>query len=379
MEENSQGSFALVMLLPPQDSFADQAGLPTETLFIIDVSGSMEGPSIRQAREALLASLSRLGPGDSFNLLTFNDSVTVYQEDFVEADKVELRKARNWVSGLVAGGGTMIRPALETGMRMTRTPESGRVRRIVFMTDGAVSNEDQVLATVRRELGGTRLHTLGIGHAPNRYLMRKIASFGHGLCGFIPGNADASNLMDVFLRRLDRPVATALSLEWEGARPWDLYPERLPDLHAGEPVYISARFPAGEKPTGVRMTGIVNGGKVERFVDLANRAPERSGIGVRWARARIGSLLDSVHEGADADKVRRQVVDLSKKFNVVTPFTSLVAVEEFSSANSEARTVKVPGTLPAGGTLEPLLLLLGILATVVGAVGALAFTSRGRP
>jgi Ca-activated chloride channel family protein len=372
-EERDDGSYALLMLLPPLEDAGDGSGLATETLFIVDVSGSMKGPSIRQARQALLAALDRLRPDDAFNLLAFNDHVMEFAPSFLEATEGALEEARAWVRGLGAGGGTQIFPALRHGVDLTRLQESDRVRRILFLTDGAVQNEEEVLRSILRDLGTVRLHALGIGRAPNRYLMRRMAGYGHGLCDFITDTVEAENRIDAFFARLHRPVMTDLSLEWEGREPLEVYPARLPDLHAGEPLFVSARLPRGPEAGRVTLRGQLPDGSVTFRGELQGDAPGESGVAVRWARARVSSLFQELHAGGDAEAIRREVIEVSKTFHIVTRYTSLVALEEFPSAVDHARHVRVPnalpaGSLPRGGTMDPLLLLLAGLLAAGGSV-----------
>jgi Ca-activated chloride channel family protein len=379
----SRGSerYALLMMLPPLEGVEAGAGLPTETLFIVDVSGSMKGPSIRQAREALLAALYRLRPDDTFNLMAFSDALTEFAPTFQPASDDALARAAGWVRDLRAGGGTEIFPALQRGVELSRLGEVDRVQRIIFLTDGAVGNEDQVLRSLLADLGPVRLHTLGIGRAPNRYLMRRMADHGRGLCDFIAETAEAENRVDAFLARLDRPVMTGLSLEWEGTEPLEIYPPGLPDLHAGEPLLVSARLAAGASPGAVRLHGRTAGGPLSFEMLLDESAPRDSGVATRWARAQVASLMADLLSGSDPDSVRARIIQVSKRFHIVTRFTSLVAVEEFPSAVDEARWVRVPNALPSsaglaqGGTHDRLLLLTGLLLSLAG--GALLVMLRG--
>jgi Ca-activated chloride channel family protein len=375
VEERPEGRYALILVVPPLVDALDH-GLPTETLFIIDVSGSMDGPSIEQAREALLAALDRLRPGDTFDLLAFNDSNHAFRGRFLDVDEDSLDDARRWVRALHAAGGTMIEPALRRGIDAIRDRPTDRIRRIVFLTDGAVGNEAELLAGIESGLGGASLHTVGIGSAPNRYLMRKMAERGRGICAFVSGTGGAENAIDAFFRRIDRPAMTDLSLAWEGITPIEVYPSRLPDLHQGEPLVLSAWLPPGSDTGRVTLSGRLPYDTLDVALDLQPGAPEGSGVAIRWARAKVGALMDSLHEGAEQDEVRRSVIRVATAFMLVTRYTSLVAVEEFPSAWDEARRANLPNGLPAGsklvaqlplgGTSAPLLLLIAFVLLVVG-------------
>lgn len=383
-EDREDGLYLMMMLLPPLEEIGHPRPLPTETLFVVDVSGSMDGPSIAQAREALLAALGRLRADDTFDILAFNDDVRAFRPGFVAAAGPDLEAARDWVGALQAAGGTMIEPALRRALDMMGQGGGDRLQRIIFLTDGAVGNEDEVLRALRGQARHVRLHMLGIGSAPNRYFMRKLAEAGRGLCDFISTTDGMANRIDAFFARLERPVLADLSLEWEGSAPAGVHPPVLPDLHAGEPLIVSARLAPGTTPGRPTLVGRGPLGPLRQPLQVLPPSPAGSGVAVRWARARVETLLDSLQEGADAAGVRRDVVQVSKSFGIVTPFTSLVAVEEFPTATGEARAVRVPislpagsgasGSLPQGGTYAALQLLFGLILTAVG--GALLLCDR---
>jgi Ca-activated chloride channel family protein len=364
------------MVLPPAPESALGQGLPTETLFVVDVSGSMNGPSIVQARAALLGALDRLRPEDRFNILVFNDGHRLFRPEFHHAEIESIDAARSWVSNLEAGGGTMIYPALMRRLELMGDSRSSHAQRIVFLTDGAVANEQQVLQALYEHLGDVRLHTIGIGNAPNAYLMRKMARFGHGLCAFISSPSRADNQIARFLERLDRPVMDGVEMNLREAGLHEVFPETVPDLYAGEPLLLSARLDPGGSSGALKFGGFTRDGWRESDVDLDAATVEDSGVALRWARARIGGLMDSLAEGADAGGVRTDVIGLALDFHLVTRYTSLVAVEERPTALGPGRTVRTAAALPQGGTDNPLKLLIGSLLSVAGLLALAALRWR---
>src|SRR2546426_3150288 len=378
VEDRPDGRYVLVMLLPPLQGVGAGRGLPTETLFIVDVSGSMAGPSIDQARAALLAALDRLRPEDTFDILSFSDAVSEFRAGFVAASGSDLDDAKEWTRSLRVEGGTRIDLALERGLSIVRSSRSSRLQRIIFLTDGAADNEDAVLRDVRSGLGAARLHTLGIGAAPNRYLMRKMAAAGRGLCEFISTSTGAANRVDAFFSRLDRPVMADLALAWDGGEPVETYPALLPDLHSGEPLFLSARLAPGRPLPRLVLGGTTLEGALRLEVSASGPAATDSGVAVRLGRAEVQALLDTLHDGAVPDAVRQTVIDVSKAFGFVTPYTSLVAVEEFPTATGDCGLVRVAnglpagsqllGDLPQGGSDGPILFLLGMLFLFAGCV-----------
>jgi Ca-activated chloride channel family protein len=367
VEERLDGRYALVMIVPPIPGSEAGLGLPTETLFVIDVSGSMEGPSIRQARRALLASLDRLRPEDRFDILKFNEESEAFRDEFQHATAEVIEKARKWVGDLHAGGGTMIHPALMRGLEMLGGSRGSHEQRIIFLTDGAVGNEQELLGAIVERLGDTRLHTLGIGAAPNAWLMRKMAELGRGLCDFIADTREAEHRVEAFFERLDRPVMTDIEWSAEGFEIEEPYPRRLADLHAGQPLFLSARLAGADSVGTLRLGGYTRAGWFQASVAVTERSARESGIALRWARSRVESLMDSLREGADPGMVRDGVVDLGLRFHLVTPYTSLVAVDESVSTAGNPRRVRIASVLPAGGTDAPLRLAAGWVLFAIGA------------
>jgi Ca-activated chloride channel family protein len=372
IEEREGERYALLMLVPPAAGSEAGWGLPTTTLFIVDVSSSMDGPSIRQARRALLAALDSLRPGDSFNLLRFNDRNEPYSERFQAVTGAAIDAAKAWVDQLEASGGTDIAPAVLRGLGMVAESDPWPAQRVILITDGAVGNEEDLFRSVSADLGNARFHVIGIGSAPNRFLMRRLALFGRGSCEFIAGLDEVAERMSRFLGRIDRPVMTDLVLDWEEGPPREIYPERLPDLYAGEPLYVSLRL----DPRGAATRAVLQGRLADRTVrtvlEVAAGAPAGSGVATRWARAHVESALDRLHFGADADLIRAEVVAVARAFNLVTRYTSLVAVEELRTATGEWQTRSIAtglprgstllgATLPQGGTRRPLLVAAGLL------------------
>jgi Ca-activated chloride channel family protein len=157
-------------------------------------------------------------------------------------------------------------------------------------------------------------------------------------------------------------------IEWatEGVELEQARPRRLGDLHAGEPLLLSARLGEGSRDGMLRLGGQTRDGWVRVGVPLRENAPREAGIALRWARKRVTALMDSLHEGADPSTVRDEVVDLGLGFHLVTAYTSLVAVDDLADAVGPARPVRIASALPRGGTDGPMRLLLGWLLLVAG-------------
>lgn len=342
-EPTDQGEHVLLMFMPPQETRA--VNTPREVIFVIDTSGSMTGESIEQARAALLNGLRTLRPNDRFTVIQFNSAHDALFDEPVSASPPNLAQAYRYVRNLRATGGTEMLPALLTALSM---PESGEhLRQVIFITDAAVGNEDQLMLTIRQRLGSARLFTVGIGSAPNGHFLRNAARTGRGTFTYIGSTNEVERKMSELLHKLTRPVLTDIELSWpEGVQP-EYAPATIGDLYAGEPIVVTARLPSPVKGT-LSISGRTNGAWT-RQISLDNTQP-RTGVASLWARNRIGDMMDSRSNGATEDSIRNSVLPLALQYQLVSNYTSLVAVDRTPARpDGEAlHSRRVPNTKPNG-------------------------------
>ncbi|HJT17089.1 MAG TPA: VIT domain-containing protein [Thermoanaerobaculia bacterium] len=360
----TDNGYGLLMIMPPAASRS--ARLPKQSIFIIDTSGSMEGPSIAAAKSALQMALDHLDSSDSFNIIEFNSVTTPLWSDPRPATAGNLAEAKQFVANLQATGGTEMLPALDAAFR-DATPEDGSVRQVVFMTDGQVSNESQLFAFIRSRLGRSRLFTVGIGTAPNTHFMRDAARFGRGTFTYIGNREEVQSKMSALFAKLESPVLTNVELKFDDPNV-EMWPQRVPDLYAGEPVVVAVKF---SKP--VTRAEVWSGG-LQATGGLKPAATQSSGIDKLWARRKIEALGDS-----DTDH-REEIVAVALEHHLVSQYTSLVAVDQTPSGvpKEACETRPVPAMLPAGwggidGSLPrtassaPLEMLIGLILMAVAA------------
>ena len=233
--------YALLMVVPPAPDAAAKAALarvPRETILIVDTSGSMQGASIEQAKAALGEALASLTERDRFNVVEFNSVTRPMWPAALPATASNVRTALDWVAKLRADGGTEMAPALTFALDGGDTP--GYLRQVVFMTDGGVENEGELLRLIAQRLGASRLFTVGIGSAPNSHFMTKAAQFGRGTFTYIGDVREVHEKMSQLLAKIEAPVLEDVQVRWADGTPVETFPERVPDLYLGEPVLVSA-------------------------------------------------------------------------------------------------------------------------------------------
>ncbi len=379
VEEKNGSYYALVMVIPPPEEFA-LPRIRREVIFILDHSGSMYGASMTQAKDALAEALGRLANEDSFNLITFNDSYAAIFDECVDATEENRSGALRFVRSLAADGGTEMKRALQAALAMDH--DSGRLRQIVFITDGAVSNEAELLSILETGLGEGRLFTVGIGSAPNSFFMKKAAEVGRGTCVYIGDSDEVKETMALLFRKLERPVLTDVKFSLAD-NAGEFVPSPVPDLYFGEPVVAVSKL-AGPSGT-IRLSGSYagNGAIMSFFSKDMNIAAATRGSGVAnlWASAKIDSLLDALYGGEKEDEVKPKVTALALEHGIVTPYTSLVAIERWKTKpkNESLRSVAVPlnpphgsvvsqGYLGKAGTLSDLFVISGIVVFSIATV-----------
>jgi Ca-activated chloride channel homolog len=374
-EEKDGRHYGLLMVLP--SAATPSARLPREVVFVLDTSGSMAGASIRQAKEALLLALERLQPADRFEVIEFNSAAQALFGSPRDATRENVRRAVHWVASLDARGGTEMAQALKLALN-GREPETGRVRQVIFLTDGAVGNEEALFALLRERLGGSRLFTIGIGSAPNSHFMTRAAQLGRGTFTYIGRIEEVGARMGELFAKLEAPVLKGLEVHWPHGVQVEAWPARLPDLYAGEPVVIAAALDRlqGE----VRLVGERDGRRWEAELPLARNAPAE-GMGSLWAREKVNALMASLRDGAAETEVRARVIELATAHRLVTRYTSFVAVDRTpvrprdEAMKSAALPTLLPegweydkvfGELPQGSTGSRFALALGLCALVLG-------------
>ena len=338
----------LLMVMPPDTGTESLPQLPREMIFVIDTSGSMHGVSIQQAKQALHRALDRLEAGDRFNVIEFDSNASALFGASVPADAGNVAMAKNFVAMLRANGGTEMQPALQLALRTP--PDESYLRQVIFITDGAVGNEEGLFQFIDAHLGDARLFTVGIGSAPNSWFMRKAAETGRGTFTTISALHEVGEKMERLFRKLESPQVTNIEIQWPSGTIVEAYPAIVPDLYLGEPISIRARASSAFRPgAAIRIAGDSMAGAWARNLELDIDA-QSPGVGALWARARIGELLDKHRRGAPLDETRAAVVSTALAHHLVSKYTSLVAVDKTPARLTGDPLVseQVPNLMPHG-------------------------------
>ncbi len=301
-----------------------------DVILVLDTSGSMAGQKIAQAKEALRFILDRLNPNDRFALIAFNTGVNRLDEGLSTVQRREA--AHRFVDGLNAGGGTNINDALLGALRGL---DSERPTVLIFLTDGlptaGVVDAGRIIENVRKSAPpSVRLFTFGVGYDVNTSLLDTLAANHRGASAYVKPGENLEETVSDFYAKISRPVLTDINLDFGGVRVTDLYPTPLPDLFAGGQLVLVGRYRTGGTTT-VTLKGLVDG-RSQQHAYSGLSFPQRTGddttfVARLWATRRIGYLLTQIRLHGTNKELVDEVVSLSLRYGIVTPYTSFLVDE----------------------------------------------------
>ncbi|MEH6526662.1 MAG: marine proteobacterial sortase target protein [Sneathiella sp.] len=346
-EDGEDARYILGMVLPPKAA-TEVSSAPRDITFVIDVSGSMHGLSMEQARKALTKGLELLGPKDRFDIIAFNDKTWRLFGQSRAVTAANLAQAYQFIGGLQADRGTEMYPALSAALLDVQSEDY--LRQIMFLTDGAVSNEQRMFDLVKKTVGPARLFTVGLGSAPNGWFMRKAAEQGRGVHLQVSNLANTQSELESLFYDMSAP--TLQNIELQLSESSDFYPRQIPDLFGQRPLTFVARHDQSAAP--IRIAAVGPQGQPWSYDFEMSEASTGSGISKLWAGRKIESLTDARARGMSADLVREAVLDVSLTHGVLSEFTSFVAVDQTPVRVRQdfLKKVQLKGNLPQGTSWE---------------------------
>jgi Ca-activated chloride channel family protein len=339
-------NFFLLMAQPPKR--VTRAQMPgREYIFIVDVSGSMWGFPLDISKKLMKNVLSGLKTTDRFNVLFFSGGNWVMAEESLLATPENVRKAVDLIDRQKGGGGTELLPAMQRALKMPKAEEFSRT--LVIATDGYVQVEEETFDLIRNNLGDANMFAFGIGTSVNRHLIEGMAHVGMGEPFVITKGDEAPAAAERFRKMIESPVLTRVKVDFKGFDAYDVEPVAIPDVLAERPVVVFGKW-RGEAKGRVTLSGITGEGKYTDSTDVSGVKPIASNTALQylWARHRI-TLLSDYNKLRTTDKRVREVTDLGLKYNLLTAYTSFIAVDsEIRNKGGESTTVQQPLPLPQG-------------------------------
>jgi len=359
-------NFFLYMAQPPERIKTEEIP-PREYIFVVDVSGSMEGFPLNTAKQLLQELIGNLRPNDYFNIVLFSGDSTVLSEQPLQANQENLARAIDLIDQQRGSGGTELLEAMKRAMGMPR--ENGISRSIVLVTDGYISAEKDAFDYIRENLGQANIFSFGIGSSVNRYLIEGVAKAGMGEPFVVTNAAEAPAIAAKFRDYIQNPVLTQVKVRMNGFDTYDVQPGNLPDLFARRPIILYGKW-RGPITGTVELTGQTGKGDYSSILDVGSVQPDEGNRAIRylWARSRIADLSD-FGSGQISEAGVKEITSIGLKYNLLTQYTSFIAVrEKIVNPNGNAHNVDQPLPLPVGVSdmavgSEPELLWMLLLAT----------------
>jgi Ca-activated chloride channel family protein len=330
--------YFMLLLSPPAPE--DQAQIPRDVTLVLDVSGSMSGGKIEQARAALDQVLAGLRPEDRFRLITFSSFVRSFSDDFVHADRETLREARDYLSNVRAEGSTNVMDALQQALEPET--ERGRLSLVVFLTDGkptvGETAPERIADAADRLRDGERVFAFGVGYDVNTFLLDRMAEGGRGSVSYVRPGEDVEEAVSSLTRKISFPALSDLRIVRAPAELEDHYPNPLPDLFYGEELVLFGRY-RGDGSGELVLEG-TRAGATQRFtyrVELPQRQNDNEFIPRLWAARKAGALTAQIRlHGADRELVE-EIRQLGLRYGILTEYTSyLVEEPQFVTMDADA-------------------------------------------
>lgn len=320
--------YAMITIAPPPPS---RTVTPRDVTFVLDVSGSMAGAKLEQARKAGRALLGTLSPVDRFRLIAFSTDITPFRDGWQAATAPNVRAAQQYLEALTASGSTNISGALEEALHAASAPD--RLPVVLFLTDGEPTvgerAPDRIAALAERLRGRQRVFTFGVGGDVNAALLEQLALRGRGTAQFVRPEEDVERAVGVVAQRLTNPVATDLRVHVDGVRLDRMQPTGTFDLFAGQELTLLARYRGGRRTATVTVDGTSADGAV-RWVttaDFPGRADDNAFIARLWAVQRVGWLSAERHRTGATAELDDELRALGTRFGIPTELTSYLVVE----------------------------------------------------
>ncbi len=351
-----EDGFFLLLVAPPVEA-EDRQVVAKDVILVLDTSGSMQGEKIEQAREALVFVLEHLNEEDRFAILTFNSAVSVLTPELLPAGQRDDLIAQ--VRRLEAAGSTDIHAALMKAFDLAK-PSGDRPQIILFLTDGLPTvgelEPERILEDVRqRGHEQIRLFPFGVGYDVNSALLDALAQENHGASDYILPGENLEERVSTFYARVNMPVMANLSLDWGGIQVENLYPATLPDLFLGTQLILVGRY-RNNGPTTITLRGTVNGQeRTYRYEDLTFPAEDtrRDFLPRLWASRKIGYLLNEIRLHGENKEVIEEIVSLSLRYGIITPYTSFLVDETGRVLTEEGRREATDYMAAAAPTMAP--------------------------
>ena len=347
LHEGADENFFVLQVEPPKE--VRVADIPTrDYVFLVDVSGSMGGFPLNLAKALFRDLIGSLRSTDTFNLVLFAGDSDVLSPEPLVATQANLEKAISLLSNYDGNGGTELMAGMRKALALPTDKDVSRS--LVLITDGFISAESDVFELIRNGANGTNIFPLGVGSSVNRHLIEGLAHIAGNDSFVVTNSGETKDAVERFRAAISSPVLTGIAVTGDGFETMDLQPRKLPDLFANRPLALIGKWTGAAEGT-LTLSGITGDGKTyqQTFqVSEAAKDMRNPSLPTLWARETVRSLADYA-ELTGNQEVIEEVTEIGLKYELLTPYTSFVAVDEVARETAETPVfVKQPLPLPSG-------------------------------
>ncbi len=331
--DKKQGYFSL--LIEPPAIPREQDITPREMVFVLDTSGSMEGEPMDASKVFMRHAMRNLRQDDYFRIIHFGDNASELTNVPVKATRKNMLQGLSYISKLKASGGTEITPAIRKAFSSPRINQTVRV--VVFLTDGYIGNENEVLNLIHKKIDDARIYAFGVGTSVNRFLLSEMGRVGRGFARYIDPTENPNEVAIKLAHKLESPILTDISIDWRKLKVSDVTPQIIPDLFSGDSIRIQGKY-EGEGLETIQVQGKVRGknGSLPLLLNLPKDnyyEESTSAIPLVWARSTISDYMRQINtpkamkvSGLSNEELEFKVTTLGLNHSLATRWTSFVAV-----------------------------------------------------
>lgn len=342
LSDGQAENFFMLTIQPPE-RYEPEDIPPREYIFVLDVSGSMFGYPLNTAKDLIRDLVTGLGETDTFNLILFANESTLLSPGSLPATAQNIKAAIKLIDEQEGGGGTSLLPALKDAIAIPK--EDDTARSIVIITDGYVSNDNEIVSCITDNMGSASFFSFGIGTSVNDYLIKQIAGCGLGESFIVTDSEDAAESAENFRTYIEAPLLTDISVTCTGFDVYDVEPSLPSVLYAAQPIVLFGKWRG--KPDGtVTITGKAGGEEYVQEIPVKDVDVDTESEAIRylWARTHLDRITRYGSVRND-ESVKAEITKLGLEYNMITPYTSFVAVSEIIR-NPDGDSTDVNQALP---------------------------------
>ncbi len=332
-----------MLTIQPPEHYTPQEIPPREYIFVLDVSGSMYGYPLDTAKKLIHDMAEGLREDDTFNLILFANDTILFSDASLPATPENIKAAVNLVDEQKGGGGTSLLPALKDAIHTPKTENTARS--IILITDGYITNEEEILTTIDKNMDSASFFPFGIGDSVNSYLIKGIASAGMGEAFIITDSEDAEESARRFRTYIESPLLTDIKIDFEHFDIYDVEPSTPSILYAQKPIVLFGKWNGSPSGT-ITISGKSGAQDYLQEIPIADVTIDTQNTALRylWARTRLDRLAGFGSTRNDSS-IKEEITQLGLEYNMTTPYTSFIAVVD-TIRNTKGNSTDVDQALP---------------------------------